>query len=187
MEFLYNYGISQEDALSECNALDLRESDSLLCIASAGEIPLSLSAMENVNITAVDVAPAQLSLCRIKQVAALNADAVTAASFLGFMDMKADKRQELFHDAILPYLPEDDRKYWIANPAAIEGGVINSGRFEQFMQKVAGIGRLIVGKKNLYSLFECNSIEEQQVVFDKQDQRPGCERHFQDRLSSMDL
>jgi len=166
MEFLYNYGISQEDALSECSALDLRENDLLLCIASAGEIPLSLAAMKNIKIDAVDVSPAQLRLCRIKQVAALNIEAVAAASFLGFMDMKADQRQELFHDAILLNLSEDDQKYWMANPAAIKCGVINSGRFEQFMQKVSGIGRLIIGKKNLYSLFECNSIEEQQDVFD---------------------
>lgn len=167
MEFLYNYGISQEDALSECRALDLRDYDSLLCIASAGEIPLSLAAMKNIKIDAVDVSQAQLRLCRIKQVAALNIDAIAAASFLGYMDMRAAQRQELLHDAILPNLSEDDQKYWMANPAAIECGVINSGRFEQFMQKVSDIGRLIIGKKNLYSLFECNSIEEQQDVFDK--------------------
>ncbi len=167
MEFLYNYGISQEDPLTELNALGLRESDSLLCIASAGEIPLSLAAFKNIKITAVDVAPSQLSLCRIKQIAALKTDAVSAASFLGYMNMKSDRRQEIFHDALLPYMSEHDRKYWQANPAAIEKGVINCGRFEQFMEKVSGIGRLIVGRKNLYSLFECNSVEEQQDVFDR--------------------
>jgi S-adenosylmethionine-diacylglycerol 3-amino-3-carboxypropyl transferase len=165
MEPLYNYGISQEDVQTECKALELTYNDSLLCIASAGEIPLNLAAIKNLRITSVDNAPAQLRLCRIKQAAALSCDAVTAASFLGYMEMKASERLMLFHDLIVMSLPEEDRQYWRKNQTAITAGVINMGRFELFMKKVAGIGRAIVGKRNLYRLFECNSIEEQQEVF----------------------
>jgi S-adenosylmethionine:diacylglycerol 3-amino-3-carboxypropyl transferase len=166
MKPLYNYGISQEDALTECKAMELADHDSLLCIASAGEIPLNLSAIRNLRIKSVDTAPDQLKLCRIKQEAALSCDAVTAASFLGYMEMRASERLTLFHDLISMSLPEEDRHYWKKNQPALANGVINMGRFELFMKKVAGIGRSVVGHKNLYRLFDCNSVEEQQEVFD---------------------
>jgi S-adenosylmethionine-diacylglycerol 3-amino-3-carboxypropyl transferase len=167
MDFLYNYGLSQEDALTELKALELADDDSLLCIASAGEIPLNLAALTNARIVAADISVDQIRLCRIKQIAASHSDAVKAASFLGYMNMQESERESVFKHDIEPYLPEEDIKYWKQNPIAIRGGVINSGRFEKYMLKVTGIGRFIVGKKNLYSLFECNTIAEQQEVFDK--------------------
>jgi S-adenosylmethionine-diacylglycerol 3-amino-3-carboxypropyl transferase len=167
MDFLYNYGLCQEDALTEIQALDLKAGDSLLCIASAGEIPLNIAALNDVKIMAVDVSAGQLKLCRLKQTAALIFDSVTAASFLGYMNMHADKREKFFRNEILQHLSEDDGKFWIENLEAVRGGAINSGRFEKYMLKVAGIGRHIVGQKNLYSLFECDSVEEQTEVFDK--------------------
>lgn len=167
MDFLYNYGISQEDALTESKALQLDKGDSLLCIASAGEIPLNIAALSDVKIKAVDVSTEQLRLCRLKQTAAMVADSDTAASFLGFMNMKETRREQIFKNEVLPFLLENDRQYWKENIEAVKGGVINSGRFEKFMLKVTGIGRFIVGEKNLSSLFECDSIEEQKEVFDK--------------------
>jgi S-adenosylmethionine-diacylglycerol 3-amino-3-carboxypropyl transferase len=166
-DFLYNYGISQEDVLTECKALKLTGSDSLLCIASAGEIPLNIAALSDVKIIASDISASQIRLCQLKQAAALNLDASTAASFLGYMSMEADKREEIFKDEISRYLSENDREFWTENPDAVKGGAVNSGRFEKYMLKVTGIGRFIVGAKNLWKLFECNSIEEQKDVFDK--------------------
>lgn len=167
MESLFNYGICQEDALTEIRALELDHGDSMLCIASAGEIPLNTAALRDVRIKAVDVSQGQIRLCRLKQSASLLLDSVTAASFLGFMDMEAQKRENLFRDEISECLTGDDRQFWSANIEAVREGAINSARFEKYMAKVAGIGRSIVGKKNLYSLFECDSVEEQSEVFDK--------------------
>lgn len=167
MDFLYNYGISQEDALTECQALNLTGGDSLLCIASAGEIPLNIAALCDAKIIASDISASQIRLCRLKQTAALKYDAVTAASFLGYMSMEESKRERIFREEISQFLSEDDREFWIKNPDAVKGGAINSGRFEKYMLKVTFFGRLIVGKKNLFSLFDCDSIEEQKEVFDK--------------------
>jgi S-adenosylmethionine-diacylglycerol 3-amino-3-carboxypropyl transferase len=167
MDFLYNYGISQEDALTECQALKLAGGDSLLCIASAGEIPLNIAALSDVRIIASDVSASQIRLCRLKQTAALCADALRAASFLGYMNMGESNREKIFRDEISQYLSVDDREFWIRNLNALKGGAINSGRFEKYMLKVTSTGRSIVGKKNLLSLFECNSIEEQKDVFDR--------------------
>jgi S-adenosylmethionine-diacylglycerol 3-amino-3-carboxypropyl transferase len=167
MAYLYNYGISQEDALTEHKALKLTEGDTLLCIASAGEIPLNIAALAEVKIIAADVSADQLRLCRIKQTAARDSDSIRAASFLGYMAMCESDRERVFRDEIMQYLSEDDRQYWVKNQDAIRNGVINSGRFEKYMLKVTDAGRFIVGRKNLYSLFECSSVEEQKEVFDK--------------------
>ena len=167
MDCLYNYGISQEDALTECQALNLTDGDSLLCIASAGEIPLNIAALNDAKIVASDISASQIMLCRLKQTAALKYDLVTAASFLGYMSMEESKREQIFREEISQFLPEHDREFWIKNPEAVKKGVINSGRFEKYMQKVTVIGRFIAGKKNLYSLFDCDSIEKQKEVFDK--------------------
>src|SRR4030043_871025 len=167
MNFLYNYGITQEEALTEYKALELTEGDSLLCIASAGEIQLNIAAMADVKIISADVSVNQIRLCKIKQSTAISCDPIKGASFLGYMYMQGSERERIFRDNISPYLSENDRKFWQENHNAIREGVINSGRFEQYMQKVTDIGRFIVGKKNLYSLFECNSIEEQEEIFDK--------------------
>jgi S-adenosylmethionine-diacylglycerol 3-amino-3-carboxypropyl transferase len=167
MDHLYNYGISQEDVRTEIKALDLSDGDSLLCIASAGEVPLNIASLFDVKIKAADVSANQLRLCRIKQVAALNPDTVRSASFLGYMNMEKNERGLIFRNEIAPYLSGEDRRFWESNSEALKNGVINAGRFERFMQKAAYIGRFIVGSKNLYELFECDSIEEQADIFDR--------------------
>jgi len=166
MDSLFNYGISQEDAITEFKALKLREGDSLICIASAGEIPLNIAAMADVKITAADISVNQIRLCRIKQMTALNFEATTAASFLGYMNMQENERERIFRTGIINNLPIEDREFWKSNIDAVKSGVINSARFEKYIRKVAGAGQLLVGKKNLYRLFECNSIEDQKKIFD---------------------
>jgi S-adenosylmethionine-diacylglycerol 3-amino-3-carboxypropyl transferase len=164
---LYNYGISQEDVISEYRALDITDLDSVLCIASGGEIPLNLAALQDVTIMAVDNSANQLRLCRIKQVAATILDPMNAASFLGYMKMSATGRQRIFEKNILPVLSGEDSDFWKMNSDAIQSGVINSARFERYIRKISSVGRSLLGRKNLYRLFDCNSVEEQKYIFDQ--------------------
>jgi S-adenosylmethionine-diacylglycerol 3-amino-3-carboxypropyl transferase len=167
MGFIYNYGISQEDVLTECSALEIGPNDSLLCIASAGEIPLNMAALQDIDIMAVDTSINQLRLCRIKQIAATIMDSVKAASFLGFMNMSYSERQMIFRRDIQSLLPSEDVNFWEQQLNAIQRGVINSARFEQYISKFSYLGLAIIGKKNLYRLFDCDSIEEQKELFDR--------------------
>jgi len=45
MKYLYNFGITQDDVQTERKALDIKDGDHLICIASAGEVPLNLAFM----------------------------------------------------------------------------------------------------------------------------------------------
>jgi S-adenosylmethionine:diacylglycerol 3-amino-3-carboxypropyl transferase len=167
MQPLYNYGISQEDVLSEFSALNITENDSLLCIASAGEIPLNMAALQNLNILAIDNSINQLRLCKIKMVAATSMESVRAASFLGYMEMPGAERQRIFSHEIGPGLPAEDRLFWEQNSGTIRSGVVNAARFEQYIRKVSAIGRMIIGSRNLYRLFECETVQEQKELFDQ--------------------
>jgi S-adenosylmethionine-diacylglycerol 3-amino-3-carboxypropyl transferase len=166
MEALFNYGISQEDVLSEYQALDISRNDSILCIASAGEIPLNLAALQHVSIVAVDNSAHQLSLCRIKQLAATCLNSSKAASFLGYMDMPGAERSAIYLKDIRPLLSEEDRHFMDRYSLIVQEGLINAGRFEKYIRRFSALGRHVIGKKNLYRLFECDSVAEQQEIFD---------------------
>lgn len=167
MEIPYNYGISQEDVLSEYRALEIIRDDSFLCIASAGEIPLNMAALQDLRIVAVDNSINQLRLCRIKQVAATVLDSLKAASFLGYMNSTYAERQGIYRHDIRPLLCEEDRHFWEQQTGIIQHGVVNSARFERYIRKISILARLPIGKKNLYRLFDCDSVEEQQIIFDQ--------------------
>jgi S-adenosylmethionine-diacylglycerol 3-amino-3-carboxypropyl transferase len=167
MEILFNYGISQEDVNSEFKALEIAPRDSLICIGSGGEIPLNMAALQDLNILAVDNAVNQIRLCRIKQAAASVMDPIKGASFLGYMDMPSEQRENVFRHEIRSLLPLEDSLFWDRHSFAIKKGVINAARFEKYIQKFSALGRSILGTKNLYRLFECNTIEEQKTVFDQ--------------------
>lgn len=164
---LYNFGLSQEDPLTEIKGLDLADGDSLLCVASAGEIPLSMAALKNVSVVAVDVSENQLRLCRIKQRAAICLEPTDGAGFLGYTKMPGIFRERIFDKGIAPGLDKGDLGFWRKNIRVIRKGVVNEGKFEKFIGKASLPARMVIGKKNFYRLFECGSIAEQEEVFDR--------------------
>ncbi len=166
MEPIYNFGISQEDALTEFQALDIKRNDRLLCIASAGEVPLNLLAMEDIFIEAVDISSNQLFLSKLKLHSVCALEALEAAAFLGFMETCPENRKRLFQK-ILPLMEKEERRFWLQNIFAIEEGPIRVARFERFISKLNSIGLLILGKRKLFSLFELETIEDQQEFFDR--------------------
>jgi S-adenosylmethionine-diacylglycerol 3-amino-3-carboxypropyl transferase len=166
MKPLYDYGISQEDALTELAALDVRPGDRLLCIASGGEIPLNLLALRNARIVAVDVSPGQLFLSRLKLGACLALEPAEAAAFLGFMEAPTESRRRLFA-RVAPLLTEDDRRFWGGNMSAVEGGPIRAGRFEKYFEKFRFAGLAVLKKKRLRDLFEMETLEERRDFFDR--------------------
>jgi S-adenosylmethionine:diacylglycerol 3-amino-3-carboxypropyl transferase len=126
-----------------------------------------MAALCDVDILAVDNSFSQLALCRMKMAAATTLEPVKAASFLGYMEMPVTGRERIFMHDIRSLLPAEDQLFWDRQAVAIKSGVINSARFEQYIRKVSAIGRSVIGRKNLYRLFDCNSVEEQMEVFDR--------------------
>lgn len=97
-KYLYDFGVSQDDTLSELRALELISGDRVLCIASAGEVPLELlvNSDQSITIDAVDIAPSQLMLSNLKLQAALALDTEEAARFLGYLTSNKESRKNGF-------------------------------------------------------------------------------------------
>lgn len=166
MSFLFDFGISQEDPLSEQRILEIQPNDRILSIASGGEVPLAfLSLNENIRLSAVDLSESQVKLCRLKIHAAIHLDFPLNGCFLGYAKLDRKKRNELYHKIILPQLAEDDAIFWNQNIRFIEKGIVSAGRFEQYIGKMRLFANLIIGKNNIQRLIACQSLEDQKKVF----------------------
>jgi S-adenosylmethionine:diacylglycerol 3-amino-3-carboxypropyl transferase len=166
MKALYNYGISQEDARIECQAMNLRDGDNLLCIASAGEVPLNLLTMKDLHITAVDTERNQIFLSKLKLIAAIKLDTEKAARFLGYMPMNTGERKKIFKSLQSDLRPED-YAFWNEHMKEIEMGIVHGGRFEKYIAKFRPVAQLFFGNNKLRELLSCKDIEEQKDYFDQ--------------------
>jgi S-adenosylmethionine:diacylglycerol 3-amino-3-carboxypropyl transferase len=171
MEHLFDFGISQEDALIENKVLDLKNSDRLLCITSAGDVPLNLLALKDIRITAVDISTNQNAMLRLKLNAAVALEPSEAAGFLGYMRQDKNVRLKMFK-RVSEFLIEKDQLFWNQNINAINKGIINVARFEKYIQKFNGILLAIVNKKKLLKLIEFTRTEDQFQYFDKKIKSP---------------
>jgi len=165
MKYLFDYGISQEDAVTELNGLNLQSGDSLLCICSGGEIPLSLLALKDIKVKAIDISPHQLRLSQLKMLAVLNLEPNEAAKFLGFTKCSSENRRKYF-TKISNYMSKDELQYWREKIHLIEKGIVAAGRFEKHIRRFNKIGLKIVGKNNLLHLCEIDSRGEREKFFD---------------------
>jgi S-adenosylmethionine:diacylglycerol 3-amino-3-carboxypropyl transferase len=166
MAILFDFGISQEDSLTEQLVLDIKSADRILSVASGGEVPLSLLSLnENITICAVDISEEQIKLCRLKLMAAIYVDFPLNGGFLGYSKLKEKERSKIYKTTIRPLLSGEDKLFWDKNLKFIEKGVVNAGRFENYMQQLRFIVYLFLGKKNIRRLIKSQSQEEQLKVF----------------------
>lgn len=168
MAILFDFGISQEDALSEQLILDVKPNDRILSVASGGEVPLSLLSLnENIRICAVDISENQIKLCRLKLISALYLDFPLNGQFLGYAHLAGKIRNQFYGKYIRPHLPESDTIFWDQNLLQIENGVVNAGRFEQYISKMRFIITPFIGKENLLHLINSKNLNEQKMVFNQ--------------------
>ncbi|MEI6061663.1 MAG: DUF3419 family protein [Bacteroidota bacterium] len=166
MSYLFDFGISQEDPRTEQFVMNLQASDHVLSVVSGGEVPLALISMNNeIKLTAADISEPQVKLCRLKLLAAVYLEFPINGKFLGYSEFEGTCRKKIYYETIRPHLPAGDASFWDHNMAFIEKGIINAGRFEQYIKKIRFVAHLFIGKKNIQRLISCRSIGEQSKVF----------------------
>ncbi|GAB2775014.1 DUF3419 family protein [Salinimicrobium soli] len=165
MESLFDFGISQDDPLLEVKTLSLSNSN-LLCLASAGEVPLSLIALENVTVTAVDMSLNQIRLCNLKLAAVMKLQPEEAAEFLGFNRSSPQQRKIFFHQ-LIPGLLKEDVEFWKENFKHIEHGIVWSGKFEKYIRFFCRFATIVMGRKRILKFMELDDPKEQQTYFDR--------------------
>lgn len=180
MQTLYDFGVSQEDPRTEFQLLDLQENDRLLCIASGGEMPISLLCYQpSLKITAVDISLAQLYLCKLKMQVARSLPFPINGKFLGYGWYDSKRRREIYLDEINKLLSKDEQRFWIKNLIAIEEGVVHKGKFEIYLKNLRWMFQMLIGKTNLNRLLACMTLEEQTMVFEEHiDRRKGLSTFF---------
>lgn len=167
-KFLYDFGVSQDDPQSELKALQPLPGDRILCIASAGEVPLELLVQthKSIKIDAVDIAQTQLFLSNLKLQAAIHLDPEQASRFLGYFPTNKKEREKAFN-RIKSSLPTDEINFWVQNKTIFQKGPIHLGRYETYIARFAPLGRwLLGGRQRLSGLFETSGIKEQKDYFD---------------------
>lgn len=170
MPFLYDFGFGQEDELTQAAAIQA-EGGRILCIASAGDLPLSLLALGASEIMAIDISEPQLHLCRLKSAAILGLQREDAAKFLGFMPAGATERK-LWLTQCLPLMPSETAEFWNTHAAALcSKGAISCGRYEQFLDKLRIFLRPALGNA-FKSMVQCSDCSSQKKIFEKQINRP---------------
>ncbi len=165
--FLFDFGLSQEDPLTEQFVLDVKPGDKILSLASAGDVPLSLLSMNrNIDIKAVDISDSQIKLCRLKLVSAMTLVCPLNGQFLGYMRCDENIREQLYKDVIRPVLKAEDASFWDKNIHFIRKGIINAGRFERYIRKLKAVASLFIGRDNIRNLIEASDTEKQIYIFE---------------------
>ena len=166
MAHIFDFGISQDDAKIEEMALDIKAGDKLLCISSAGEVPLNLLALNDIKIKAIDISVTQNHLVNLKLHAVRVLEPLEAAKFLGFMESTHEHRK-IYYKEVFSVLNKKEQLFWNLNSRLIENGIIKAARFEKYIAKFNRIALSIIGRNNLQHLFECETITEQELLFEK--------------------
>lgn len=170
MKPLFGFGFTQEDELTVASAL-CAEGQTVLCVASAGDIPLSLLARGVREVIAVDISEEQLHLCRLKASALECLDQEAAAGLMGFTRASKMQRGPWF-SACISRLPKETADFWRLHETALcASGAVWCGRYEQFIQKLRGIIRLPLGRA-FDELARCGSLGEQEMIFDRRIGKP---------------
>ena len=123
------YAQCWEDADVLLEALDVREGDVCLSIASAGDNSFSLLSRNPAKVIAVDLNPAQLACVWLRKAAYARLTHEELLQLIGARP--ADDRQRLY-TRCRPDLPTPVQQFWDARPDLINSGIGSAGKFERY-------------------------------------------------------
>jgi S-adenosylmethionine-diacylglycerol 3-amino-3-carboxypropyl transferase len=158
------FGMSWEDPESDRRALQIQPNETVVTISSGGCNTFDLLLENPGQIFAVDINPCQSHLLELKRAAIRCLDLDDLHAFLGLQHSR--NRAEMF-ESLKNDLSAAALAYWRRRPAAIQGGVIYQGRYEQFLRHFRSLLHLTQGRRRIDGLFQCQSLEEQKDYFDR--------------------
>jgi S-adenosylmethionine-diacylglycerol 3-amino-3-carboxypropyl transferase len=120
-----------EDADVLVAALDVRPTDTVLSIASAGDNALALLGAGAGRVVALDLNPAQLACLELRIAAYRVLEHGELLELIG--SRPSTRRAELYRRCRLTLAPAA-RDFWDALPAEIAGGIGGAGKFEDYFR-----------------------------------------------------
>jgi S-adenosylmethionine-diacylglycerol 3-amino-3-carboxypropyl transferase len=160
---LLRYAACWEDARLLRTALNIKPSDVVASVSSAGDNPLYLLTDSPKKIIAADVNQVQLHLLSLKIAAFKQLSHEELVAFLGYRSHS--DRIEAYKN-IRSVLPTDAKLYWDSQLEAIEYGVVFTGKFEKYLQMFGKYVRpLIHPNEKVVELIKPKTEEEQRQFF----------------------
>ncbi len=155
---IIRYASCWEDADVLIKALNVKEGNAYLSIASAGDNSLSLLSKSPSLVLAIDINPAQLACVEIRKIAFQKLSYEQLLVCLGVNE--GDNRVNLYQRLRADLSPEA-RFFWDQHPDFIKKGIIHAGKFEHYFALFRKrILPLIHSRKNVERLLSIHDIKE---------------------------
>lgn len=159
-----NYSQCWEDPDILIKALNINAGDIVLSVTSGGDNTIALLLFNPQKIIAVDLNPAQNYLLEFKLAAAKGLSYDEYLSFLGVVN--SSSRRDSF-SKVKRYLAPETSFWWSNHRAMIEKGIINSGRFEKFLNLFRRyLLPLVHSSKTVTQFLTVSSLEEQRDFYE---------------------
>lgn len=120
-----------EDADVLLAALEVKPTDTVVSIASAGDNALALLGAGASRVVALDLNPAQLACLALRVAAYRELD---HAGLLELIGSRPSGRRAALYQRCRPQLAPTVRDFWDAHAAAIVGGIGSAGKFENYFR-----------------------------------------------------
>lgn len=125
------YAQCWEDADVLLDGLEVREGDTCLSIASAGDNALSLLTRKPARVIAVDLNPAQLACVALRVAAYRRLDHAGLLKLVGSTECDDAERADLYRRC-RGELDASTQAFWDARPEAVAAGIGSAGKFERY-------------------------------------------------------
>lgn len=160
-----------EDPVCDMAALELTESDDIVCIASGGCNAMSYLTKKPASLTAIDLSPWHVHLNRLKLAAAARLPDHTAF-YSVFGNANDAGNTALLDSHVLPHLATSEQQFWNGRQGfhrratLFSRGFYRYGVLGRFIGAVHVIGRL--AGVDFRALLEAETLEEQELFFEQE-------------------
>ena len=162
---IIRYSQCWEDTEVLLKALDIKDGDICLSIASAGDNSFGLLTQNPKKVVALDLNAVQLYLVELKKAAFLTLNYEEMLKFLGFT---CSNERRAYYERCKVRISDEAKIYWDSNIENIEAGVIHTGKFDKFFALFRKkILPLTHRKKTVEKLLEVKTKEERYDFYNK--------------------
>lgn len=157
------YAQCWEDPSIDREAFGIGPSDSVFTITSGGCNTLAFLLDDPRSIVALDLNPHQNHLLELKSAAVRM---LSYGDLLGFHGVIESTNRAALYRRLRPSLSDSARYFWDGKPEHIDRGIIDCGRFEEYVRMIGSCARTLLGRDVVWSFFENRSREERAVLYE---------------------
>lgn len=158
------YSQCWEDPEMDRAAFQIGADDVVFSVTSGGCNTLTFLIDNPKKVIALDLSPYQNFLLEIKMAAFR---VFNYEELLAFMGVEASTDRLEMYGRLRRHLSSKSREYWDGQSQKIDMGIIHSGRYEQYMRMLKKWMTLLVGKSLPKALFNCQTQQERQQLYDE--------------------